>query len=550
MTHCNISPLVDTDSNRVGTLFIILDITELKQLEHQLTDLNLLLRKKTEDAESANRAKSDFLASMSHEIRTPMNAILGMADLLWESDLDSRQRHYLQVFRRAGANLLTLVNDILDLSKIESGQFELEQIDFDPEELVTRTLDMIGPKARVKNVALTALIDPTTPRALLGDPSRLQQILINLLGNAVKFTSSGSITLRVAPDKDQPLRLRFEVSDTGVGIHEDRLESIFEDFTQGEISTNRRFGGTGLGLGICRRLVTRMGGELFVRSEYGKGSTFYFDALFAQSNKVVPRQPEEIRQLAGRRVLIVDNNPTNRLIFAEMCRSWGMIVTEYSGVPEIVTALSSNALAGFDLIIVDRLMPAMDGFQLTSFLRKASIDTPILMTSSDNIPGDETRGLQVGIAGYAVKPVRRSELLRLITKALRQVNSSPGASKRILIAEDSEDNKFLLDAYLENTPYQVTYVEDGEAALWLALTQTFDLILMDVQMPVMDGLTATRSIREAEQHAGRPPVPVLALTAHARVEDIETSRAAGCTAHISKPISKVALLSAIQHHMA
>jgi PAS domain S-box-containing protein len=549
MTHCSISPLLDNNGTRVGTLSIILDITQPKQLERQLTDLNLLLLKKTEDAENANRAKSEFLASMSHEIRTPMNAILGMADLLWESDLDARQRHYLEVFRRAGANLLTLVNDILDLSKIESGHFVLEQIDFDPHELITRTLDMTDPKAKAKNIALNAFLDPATPRALVGDPSRLQQILINLLGNAVKFTSSGSITLRITPDPDQPLRLRFEVSDTGVGIAADKLESIFEDFTQAETSTTRRFGGTGLGLGICRRLVNRMGGKLSVRSEYGKGSTFSFDALFTPSTAVASRQPEEISRLSGRRALIVDNNPTNRLIFAEMCRSWGMIVSEISDVSEIIAALPTGTLTQLDLIIVDRVMPGMDGFQLTSFLRKASITVPILMTTSDNVPGDETRGLQLGIAGYAVKPVRRSELLRLITRALRPVAPSEGATKRILIAEDSEDNRLLLEAYLENTPHQVTYVEDGEAALRLALTQTFDLILMDVQMPVMDGLAATRSIREAELQAGRPPVPVLALTANARIEDVETSRAAGCTAHVSKPISKASLLRAIQDYM-
>ena len=325
-----ISPLMDADGKRIGKLAIAVDIRPRKALEQQLRLNNLQLSEQTHKAEEANRAKSDFLSAMSHEIRTPMNAILGMADLLWESELTFIQRRYVQVFRRACTNLLALVNDILDLSKIESGRFELEHIHFDLMDLIRGAIEIIQPKAVAKHLQLKSQVAPGTPWALLGDPTRLTQILVNLLGNAVKFTETGSIALTVKPLSGAPARLYFEVSDTGIGIPSEKLETIFQDFAQAESSTTRQFGGTGLGLGIARRLVGSMGGELQVRSELGKGSTFSFDAVFVPS----PREERSGREessfgLAGRRVLIIDDNQTNRLIFAEVCRSWGMEIVEY-----------------------------------------------------------------------------------------------------------------------------------------------------------------------------------------------------------------------------
>ncbi len=557
---------------RIGTLGIATDITHLKALERQLNKNNLELQQQTHLAEEANRAKSDFLAAMSHEIRTPMNAILGMADLLWESELNPTQKQYVEVFRRAAANLLTLVNDILDLSKIESGRFELECIDFDLEDLVERTVELVRPKTRAKHIDLISRIKPGTPCGLVGDPTRLQQVLLNLLGNAVKFTEHGQIVLTVTPGFSAPNRIRFEVCDTGIGIANDKLESIFCDFTQAESSTTRRFGGTGLGLGIARRLVALMGGQLMVASELGKGSTFSFEATFGLSVQARVRRLEQVTDLVGRHVLVVDNNPTNRLIFAEMCTSWGMIAWECASADTALTTLQeSGADHKFDLTILDRLMPGMDGFTFVTTLRDKQIIVPVLMTTSDNVPGDETKSKHLGIAGYAVKPVRRSELLRLICKALdtgagesapdkiipqRQDSivgtvypSSTSFKGRILIAEDSEDNRFVLQAYLKDTPHFVTFVENGKLAFEIFQSQPFDLILMDMHMPVMDGLAATRAIRETELKLGREPVPILALTANARAEDTQSSSDAGCDSHLSKPISKSKLLSTISKYI-
>jgi PAS domain S-box-containing protein len=535
------------------------DITARKQAERDLHTAK-------EVAEAANLAKSEFLAAMSHEVRTPMNAILGVADLLWESALDPTQRKYVALFRRAGGNLLTLVNNILDMSKIESGHFELEQIDFDLEELVDRTMELVRPKTQSKHIDLICRITPDTPTCFVGDPTRLQQILFNLLGNAVKFTERGEITLTMASHALDPARLSFQVADTGIGIPPEKLETIFDDFTQADSSTTRRFGGTGLGLGICRKLVQRMDGELKVRSEPGKGSTFYFDALFGVSERAKPIQPELMIGMAGRRVLIVDNNSTNRLILSEMCAAWGMLPAESENAETAVVTLRDAVRnkQAFDLVIVDRFMPGMDGFGLVAEVRAIAPKVPILMVSSDNTPGDETKAHLAGLAGYAVKPVRRAELLRMIREALGEgAHSHPPSSEkapipsakahsshaRILIVDDSADNRYLFQVYMEDTSYAVTFAEDGQAAVELARSQPFDLIVMDVQMPTMDGLTATKLIRQEAREQGRPEVPVLALTAHARQVDVVASLQAGCNAHLTKPILKEKLLSAIEEHL-
>ena len=535
------------------------DITAQKQAQRDLQAAK-------EVAEAANRAKSEFLAAMSHEVRTPMNAILGVADLLWDSNLDPTQRKYVALFRRAGGNLLTLVNNILDMSKIESGHFELEQIDFDLEELVDRTMELIRPKTQLKHIELICRITPDTPSCFVGDPTRLQQILFNLLGNAVKFTERGEITLTIASHAHDPARLSFEVADTGIGIPAGQLETIFDDFKQADSSTTRRFGGTGLGLGICRNLVQRMGGELKVRSEAGKGSVFYFDALFGVSARDKALPPELMVAGAGRRVLIVDNNSTNRLILSEMCAAWGMLHAECESAASAVVALR-DALdneQAFDLVIVDRVMPGMDGFALASEIRRIDPKVPILMVSSDNAPGDETKAQLAGLAGYAVKAVRRAELLRMIGDALGEGarTDRPAAEEaavapaqphtshaRILVVDDSADNRFLFGVYLEDTSYDITFAEDGQSAVELARSQPFDLIVMDVQMPMMDGLTATKLIRQEERDQGRPPVPVLAVTADARQVDVDASLKAGCNAHLTKPILKEKLLRAIEAHL-
>ncbi len=552
-----------------GFLGIATDITARKTLERELRLNNDRLAEQTRRAEEASRAKSDFLATMSHEIRTPMNAILGMAELLWESDLNAEQQHYVDVFRRAGSNLLSLINDILDLSKIEAGHFELEQVGFNIEEVVDQAVELASAKAREKGILLMSRISPGIGTAVAGDPTRLRQVLINLLGNAVKFTDTGEIVLTVRNHvSGDPRRIEFSISDTGIGIPAEKVDSIFDNFTQADSSTTRQYGGSGLGLSISRRIVELMGGALTVTSTVGQGSIFTFAPLFDLAPpKSVSLPAGEVQDFEGRRVLVLDDNATNRLIVCEALGAWGLETRESAAPAACLSEISESIRdeRPYSLVIVDKCMPGMDGFTVASRIREISPDLPVIMLTSDSRPEDLVRRQELSLAGYALKPVKRTELFRLVSCALngqlsagaapipdsRRFNIAPLREQkplRILVAEDSPNNRLVVQAFLKNSPHAVTFAEDGQKAVDEFAAARFDLILMDVQMPVMDGLTATAMIRARERELGLPATPIVALTANARSGDIAKSLAAGCDGHLTKPITKQRLLAAIEEH--
>jgi PAS domain S-box-containing protein len=563
----NATTFHDRDRKLQGVFAAARDVTERKRFEQTLQENNIELKRTKAAAEKANIAKSDFLAAMSHEIRTPMNAILGMADMLWESNLDADQMQYVEVFRRAGSSLLVLINDILDLSKIEAGHLDLESVEFDLEEVVDQAIELTAVKARAKGILLLSRLVPGLTTTLTGDPTRLKQILINLLGNAVKFTESGEVVLTVQNHESRkPGEIEVAISDTGVGIPPEKLETIFEDFTQADHSTTRKYGGTGLGLGISRRLVESMAGRLTASSSVGEGSTFRFTAQFKlapQNSRKVRAELVELEDIQGRRVLVIDDNATNCFILRETLHVWGLESDAFR-LPEKALAGLAEAMAGeqpYSLVLVDSCMPGMNGFETCAEIRRIAEDLPVVMLTSDSGPGDAARRKDARLSGYAVKPVKRADLVRLVCAAMKpadRLDQLPGIGDRkevvpekalrILVVDDSADNRLLVQVYLKGGPHQLTFAEDGQAAVDRFAASDFDFVLMDMQMPVMDGLTATRAIRAIERERGAASIPIVALTANARPQDVEMSRNAGCNDHLSKPISKQMLLSVIKEY--
>jgi two-component system sensor histidine kinase/response regulator len=533
------------------------------------------LRDASELAQSLNLAKSAFLAAMSHEIRAPMHAILGMADMLWESPLDADQRQYVEVFRRAGSDLLTLINGILDLSKIEAGHLELERVEFDLQDAVDQVIELAAVKAHDKGLILLSHLLPGVATSLIGDPTRLRQVLTNLLGNALKFTVSGEIVLTARNHASgKSGEIEFSVSDTGIGIPANKLETIFDDFAQAETATTRKYGGTGLGLGISRRLVEAMGGSLTASSSAGVGSSFRFIAKFEVAQTNAREAPGAYADLQGKRVLLIDANTTSRLILSETFEAWGLSCDPFQLMSEALTRLPAT-MAGEDppaLVVMENEVPSnevprngiptneapsIEGFEAIVEIRRIAPSLPILVLGSD------ARHAKTGLAGYAAKPVSRERLLRAIRQALETGGAQerePAAAQadrreqepvkpaRILIAEDSADNRLLVRLYLRSRPYHLTFEADGQAAVDRFTGSNFDLILMDVQMPGMDGLTATRAIREMEQERRLPRTPILAMTANGSLEEVQSSLNAGCDEHLSKPTSKLELLRAIERY--
>lgn len=565
LSEVSVSPIMNAGGNVVGFQSVYRDITERRQME-------LALSRAKEAAEVANNAKSEFLASMSHEIRTPMNAILGMADLLGETPLTLEQMKFVQVFKEAGENLLGIINDILDISKVEAGQVHLEHIAFNLGDMIERIGDIMSNRAHKKGLELTCRIAPEVPLNLMGDPVRLRQVLVNLLGNAMKFTEKGEVLLDVsmAPqttgdDDRKTAELIFSVIDTGIGIPADKIEDVFERFTQADSSTTRKYGGTGLGLTISKSLVDLMGGKIAVESEEGKGSVFFFTISF-------PLQTEPImadaclEDLVGRRALIIDDNATNRLIVREMLTGWGATSTSVDSGPSGITALQEAQASRqpYDFVVLDYQMPVMNGLTTASEIRKdpGLSSTAIIMLSSAYPQEKITEAKKLGIDHFLYKPVKRNDLRDAICSALGKLRMSEpkpavaaGASgtqkpMKILLVEDNEDNRLLVSSFLKNTPHQLDMAENGAVGVEAFKAGGYDIVFMDVQMPVMDGYTATREIRQWETAEGRPAVPIIALTAHALKEDEQKSFDAGCTGHLTKPIKKAKLLSALADYTA
>ena len=477
----NATTFYDRDRRLQGVFAAARDVTERKRLDQVLQEKNVELESARSAAEKANLAKSDFLARMSHEIRTPMNAIIGMADLLWETSLASEQREYVRIFRKAGSQLLDLINDILDLSKVESGHLVLESIDFDLGEVLDKTLEMMAIRAHEKGLELALRIAPEIPAVLVGDPARLRQVLINLIGNAIKFTERGEVIVRVERDPEDAAAgaLRFAVCDTGIGVPEETRELIFAPYSQVDTSTTRKFGGSGLGLAISREVVELMQGRIWAESSIGAGSTFYFTARFAVGSKPPLRVPSGLMDLKDVKTLVIDDNTTNRLILREMLSHWGAVVTEAEGGEQGLSELlrAQQAAVPYALVLLDCRMPAVDGFQVAEQIHRhpTMAGTTILMLTSDNRAGDFARSRDLGVAAYLVKPVKRAELLEAIQQARAGAAAlvepaAPGGvledaqGLRILLAEDSQDNVLLIQSYLKASGCSVDLACNGEVA--------------------------------------------------------------------------------------